>query len=74
MLIMKLFLKKHCDGLFRYFGIFVSEYNKRLPAIYWLLKLPKNPTQTRFLIEALNCSVKPLSKYITFVLNKFSIK
>ena len=65
-------LKKLSDDLFTYFGIFVSEQNKCLTSIHWLLIQFK----ARYLGEALNCSVKPLSKYIPsyiFQSNKFTI-
>ena len=58
-------LKIHSDDLLRYFGISVSEDYKRLPSIYWLPKLHKNPTKTRFIIAAPTCSAKPLSTYFT---------
>lgn len=43
--------KKHSDDLFRYFRIFVLEDKKRLPSIYSLPKLHKNPVKTRFVLQ-----------------------
>ena len=57
-------IDKHTRFLSR-FKLSINEENKYLPHIYWLLKLPKNPT--RFLIAAPNYSLKPVSIYITTV-------
>ena len=51
----------------RYFGIFVSKDNKRVPSIYWLPAIHKNSTKARFIIMALACSANPLPKYVTSV-------
>ena len=60
--------KIHSNDFSRYFGIPVSEDNKRPPAICWLPKLNKNPTtKARFIIAAPTSCVKLLSKYITSV-------
>ena len=40
------------------FEIEISGDNKKLPNIYWLPKLNKNPIKFRFIIAALKCSVK----------------
>ena len=46
----------------------VSEDNKKLPRIYWLPKLHKNPSKFRFIIAAPKCSIKPLATSITLAL------
>lgn len=51
-LVMTLYLKEHCYDIFRYFGVSVSEDNKRLPSICWLSKLNKKPTKGRFIFAA----------------------
>lgn len=56
---------KHFDDLLRYFGISISEDNKRLPSIYRLPKLHKNRTKAKFVVTVSICSVKPLPNYIT---------
>ena len=66
-LIMRLSFKKYSDDLLRYFGIFVSKDNKRVPSIYWLPTLHKDSAKARFIITALVCSAKPLPKYVTSV-------
>ena len=53
------------------FGLNVPEESKRLPHIYWLPKLHKNPIKFRFIIAAPNCSVKPLSQAITKIFKLF---
>ena len=45
----------------------VNKKSKFLSQIYWLRKVHKNPTKSRFIIAAPNCSLHPLSKYITAV-------
>lgn len=50
-LVMTLCLKEHCY-IFRYFGVSVSEDNKRVPSICWLPKLNKKPTKGRFIFAA----------------------
>ena len=59
--------QKYSDDLLRYFGIFVSKDNKRVPSIYWLPAIHKNSTKARFIIMALACSANPLPKYVTSV-------
>ena len=53
------------------FGLNVPEESKRLPHIYWLPKLHKNPVKFRVIIAAPNCSVKPLSQAITKIFKLF---
>ena len=53
------------------FGLKVPEENRKLPHIYWMPKLHKNPIKFRFIIAAPCCSIKPLSKAITKILKLF---
>ena len=53
------------------FNIFVPEESKKLPHIYWLPKLHKNPIKFRFIIAAPECSIKPLSRTITKMFKLF---
>ena len=64
-------INSHIKDLKKKFGIELSETNNRLPNIYWLPKLHKNPLKFRFIIAAPECSVKPLSKAITSVFRLF---
>lgn len=65
------FIKADCSNLLKEFNIPVTEDSKKLPHIYWLPKLHKNPIKFRFIIAAPNCSVKPLSQAITKVFKLF---
>ena len=64
-------IRTHTNELKNKFGIETSTVNERLPNIYWLPKLHKNPLKFRFIIAAPECSVKPLSKAITSVFRLF---
>lgn len=44
------------------FDLEVTEISKKVPNISLTTKLLKNPTKATFIIAALKCSVKPLSK------------
>ena len=43
----------------------MEEENKKLPNIYWTPKLHKHPSKVRFIINRLQCFVKPLPKAVT---------
>ena len=53
------------------FNLRVSGSQKKLPHIYWMPKLHKNPTKFRFIIAAPSCSIKPLSKVLTKIFKLF---
>ena len=53
------------------FKLDVREESKKLPHIYWLPKLHKNPIKFRFIIAAPDCSTKPLAKCLTKILKLF---
>ena len=40
----------------------IQKSMKKLPDIYRISKLPKHPFNARFIVDTLQCSVKPLSK------------
>ena len=44
------------------FNLKVTKINKKLPNIYWIMKLRKNLTKARFIITAPKCSMKLMSK------------
>ena len=44
---------------------------RRLPSMYWIPKLHKNPIGERFIIASPECSVKPLLKDVTNILKLF---
>ena len=45
--------------------------NSRLPNIYWLPKMHKDPIKFRFIIAAPECSIKPLSKTLVAIFKLF---
>ena len=47
------------------FSIKISDDMKALPTPYWLPKMHKTPTGTRFIIASKQCTVKDLSKKVT---------
>ena len=49
------------------FGLQVEEGSKKLPIIYWMPKMHKNPSGTRFIVASSKCSTKPLSKTISYI-------
>ena len=53
------------------FHLNVAEEEKKLPQIYWMPKLHKNPIKFRFIIAAPSCSIKPLSKALTKIFKLF---
>ena len=60
--------KKHVKFLKDKFGLLDHPAeNTRLPNIYWLPKMHKNPIKFRFIIAAPDCSIKPLSKAVAAV-------
>ena len=64
-------IEKDCQRLKNSFNLSVVDESKKLPHIYWIPKLHKNPLKFRFIIAAPNCSIKPLSKAITKVFRLF---
>ena len=61
-------VKNHENYMNKTFNISLKNDDKCLPSIYWLPKLHKKPTKSRFIIAAPKCSMKPLSKAITKIL------
>ena len=61
-------VRNHSTFLKRNFNINISDKNKQLPHMYWLPKLHKTPSKSRFIVAATHCSVKPLSKAVTAAL------
>ena len=49
----------------------VSTENQRLPNMYWLPKMHKNPIKARFIIASPKSSIKPLSQAITSAFRLF---
>ena len=45
--------------------------NHRLPNMYWVPKMHKNPIKTRFIIASPKSSIKPLARTITSVFRLF---
>ena len=61
-------INNHKTFLKNKFNITIDDNNKNLPHMYWLPKLHKKPSKSRFIVAATNCSVKPLSKAVTAAL------
>ena len=68
-LIKTICLKNILVIFFKYFEIYVSEDKKTSTINYRLPKLFNSPTEAKFIIAALTCSVKLLFKFITCVLD-----
>ena len=49
----------------------ISLENQCLPKMYWIPKMHKTPSKSRFIVAAPKCSIKPLSKAITSVFKLF---
>ena len=64
-------IEKDCSSLLKKFKLPVPEESKKLPHIYWLPKLHKNPIKFRFIVAAPNCSIKPLGQTITKLFKLF---
>ena len=60
-------VRTHEQELLDNFDISLSSDMHSLPDIYWLPKLHKTPTKSRFIIASKKCSVKQLSKDITSI-------
>ena len=63
------------------FGLKVSDRDHKLPIMYWMPKMHKEPTGARFIVASSSCSTKPLSKAISNVfklifnqVHKFNLK
>ena len=53
-------MKKH--------NIKLDESQQKLPFLYWIPKMHKNPSKQRYIAASHSCSTKPLSKMITYCL------
>ena len=51
------------------FGLFVDEDNSKLPTLYWLPKLHKQPYKSRFVANSSACTTTELSFLLTSCLN-----
>ena len=49
------------------FGLKVEEGFEKLPIIYWMPKMHKNPSGARFIVASSKCSTKPLSKTVSYI-------
>ena len=61
----------HNQFLRKKFDLIDCVGNEKLPGIYWLPKLHKNPIKFRFIIAAPECSIKPLARSITSIFKLF---
>jgi hypothetical protein len=60
-------VKRHVKYMSQH-NIEVTDDQKRLPFLYWIPKMHKNPSKQRYIAASHSCSTKPLSKMITFCL------
>ena len=63
-------IKTHITNL-KKFKHTIDVEMKKLPLMYWIPKIHKTPTKSRFIVAGVKCTVKPLAKSITTVLKKF---
>ena len=56
---------KDNENYFQKFDFKLTEKDRSLPTMHWLLTLHKTPIGTRFIIASENCSAKPLSGVIS---------
>ena len=56
------------DTFMKYFGIELSDDDKRLPYLYWTPKLHKSPVKHRFIAGSSKCTTKQLSSLLTKIL------
>ena len=52
------------NGIKQHFSMSIPENMKVLPTIYWISKMYKSPTSTRFIIASKQCVIKSSSKNI----------
>ena len=60
-------IKSHFKDLKKY-NLKTDEKMEKLPSMYWIPKLHKNPIGERFIIASPECSIKPLLKDVTCIL------
>ena len=53
------------DTFMKFFGIELSDDDKRLPYLYWPPKLHKSPVKHRFIAGSSKCTTKLLSSLLT---------
>ena len=56
------------DTFMKFFGIELSDDDKRLPYLYWTPKLHKSPVKHRFIAGSSKCTTKQLSSWSTEIL------
>ena len=64
-------IQNHTKQLRKNFNLEVPSESNKLPHIYWLPKMHKDPIKFRFIIAAPNCSIKPLLQTITKIFKLF---
>ena len=60
-------IRNHGSTILTHFDISHNAENKCLPSMYWLPKLHRNTAKIKFIIPVPKCSLKALSKSITYV-------
>jgi len=66
-----LIIDKHKKELKRSFKIAVCDDMSVLPSMHWTPKMHKNPSKSRFIVAAAQCTTKELAKDITAILKMF---
>ena len=56
------------DTFMKSIGIELSDDDKRLPCLYWILKLHKSPVKRHFIAGSSKCTTKQLSSLLTKIL------
>ena len=64
-------IQKHIRELSSKLGIDLSEEDQCLPHMYWLPKKHKVPSKQRFIVAAVKCTLKPISKMVTSLFKLF---
>ena len=64
-------ISEHKQYLANQFKINLENKMKKLPSMYWIPKMHKDPVSFRFIIASPCCSLKPLSKDITKIFKLF---
>ena len=58
-------MNDHCSHLPLKFSANAKDRQNKLPTMYWLPKLHKNPYKARFIANSSSCSTTELSKLLT---------
>ena len=54
-----------------HFGVKAKENQDKVPTLYWLPKLHKNPYKARFIANSSSCTTTELSKLLSNIVKKY---